>query len=99
MDIRFLDFPARPVRSWEIFSIVIGMLVFGLGILHRKSNADGVTKSLPLTAMMHRVTHLEATLWLGVTATLVPGGDARSHWQTLGHVEPAPIHPALEYLK
>lgn len=100
MDTVFIDILGKPVWFWVIFFlIVIGLLVFDLGILHRKSHEVGATESLRLTAMMHRFTHLKAALSLDVTAALVRGGVARSLWQTRGHAEPEPSDPALEHRK
>lgn len=51
LDILFVDFLGKPVWSWVIFlMIVLGLLVFDLGVLHRKSHEIGIRESLLLSA-------------------------------------------------
>lgn len=51
MEILQLDFLGRPVWTWTLFlSLVLLLLVFDLGVLHRKSHEIGVRESLLLSA-------------------------------------------------
>ncbi|MEZ5721350.1 MAG: hypothetical protein R3D59_06580 [Paracoccaceae bacterium] len=51
MDILLLDFLGRPVWSWALFlGLVLALLAFDLGVLHRKSHEIGVRESLMLSA-------------------------------------------------
>ncbi|MCB1328527.1 MAG: TerC family protein [Maritimibacter sp.] len=51
MDILLLDFLGRPVWSWALFLVlVLALLAFDLGVLHRKSHEIGVRESLMLSA-------------------------------------------------
>jgi tellurite resistance protein TerC len=51
MEFFFLDFLGKPVWMWATFlGIVIALLVFDLGVLHRGNHAIGVKESLLLSA-------------------------------------------------
>lgn len=51
MDLLFLDFLGKPVWSWALFLSLVGvLLVFDLGVLHRKSHEIGMRESLMLSA-------------------------------------------------
>ncbi|SNT27040.1 TerC family protein [Tropicimonas sediminicola] len=51
MDLLFLDFLGKPAWAWVFFlTIVLALLVFDLGVLHRKSHEIGVRESLLLSA-------------------------------------------------
>jgi len=51
MEFFFLDFLGKPVWMWATFlGIVIALLVFDLGVLHRDNHAIGVKESLLLSA-------------------------------------------------
>ncbi len=51
MDLLILDFLGKPIWSWTLFLVlVIALLVFDLGVLHRKSHEIGVRESLLLSA-------------------------------------------------
>jgi tellurite resistance protein TerC len=51
LDILLLDFLGKPAWTWAMFlMIVVGLLVFDLGVLHRKSHEIGVRESLLLSA-------------------------------------------------
>ena len=52
MDILFLLFLGKPLWMWLLFlSLVIGLLAFDLGVLHRDDHEIGVAESLRLSAM------------------------------------------------
>ena len=51
MEILHLDFLGRPVWTWALFlTLVLLLLIFDLGVLHRKSHEIGVRESLLLSA-------------------------------------------------
>ena len=51
MDLLTLDFLGKPLWSWALFlCLVVALLVFDLGVLHRKSHEIGVRESLLLSA-------------------------------------------------
>ncbi|MFP0199093.1 TerC family protein, partial [Pseudomonas sp. PHC1] len=63
---------------WLVFiSIVIGLLVFDLGILHREQREIGVTESLLLSAG-----YITASLLFGLWVWQVKGGDAGMDFYT-----------------
>ncbi|PJE36919.1 hypothetical protein CVM52_09715 [Pseudooceanicola lipolyticus] len=50
MDLLFLDFLGKPVWSWALFLLlVLALLVFDLGVLHRHSHEIGIRESLLLS--------------------------------------------------
>ncbi|KAA9008758.1 TerC family protein [Histidinibacterium aquaticum] len=52
MDILLLLFLGKPLWMWMLFlSLVIGLLVFDLGVLHKDDHEIGVAESLKLSAM------------------------------------------------
>lgn len=52
MDILFLLFLDKPLWMWLVFlSLVIALLVFDLGVLHKDDHEIGVAESLKLSAM------------------------------------------------
>ena len=52
LDILFLLFLGKPLWMWLLFlSLVIGLLAFDLGVLHRDDHEIGVAESLRLSAM------------------------------------------------
>lgn len=51
MDILFLDLLGKPLWTWGVFlALVLALLVFDLGVLHRKAHEIGVRESLWLSA-------------------------------------------------
>ncbi|MFW8596427.1 TerC family protein [Cribrihabitans neustonicus] len=51
MDLLLLDVLGKPVWSWALFLLLVAaLLVFDLGVLHRKSHEIGVRESLMLSA-------------------------------------------------
>lgn len=51
MDLVTLDFLGQPLWSWVLFLVIVfALLVFDLGVLHRKSHEIGVRESLALSA-------------------------------------------------
>ncbi|MHA6346603.1 TerC family protein [Roseivivax sp. CAU 1761] len=51
MEILFLDVLGKPLWSWSVFlALVLALLVFDLGVLHRKTHEIGVRESLWLSA-------------------------------------------------
>ncbi|MBS0125375.1 TerC family protein [Thetidibacter halocola] len=51
MDILFLDLMGKPLWTWGVFfALVLALLVFDLGVLHRKSHEIGIRESLWLSA-------------------------------------------------
>jgi tellurite resistance protein TerC len=51
LDINSLDFLGNPVWSWLLFlALVVALLTFDLGVLHRKTHEIGVRESLMLSA-------------------------------------------------
>jgi len=51
MDFLFFDFLGKPLWTWTAFLVlVLGLLIFDLGVLHQKSHEIGVRESLKLSA-------------------------------------------------
>ena len=52
MDILFLLFLGKPLWMWLVFlTLVVGLLAFDLGVLHKDDHAIGVAESLRLSAL------------------------------------------------
>ena len=65
------DFMGKPAWIWLVFiSIVVALLAFDLGVLHKGDSEIGVRESLLLSA--------------GVTFGLIAGGVLVSLWKTRG---------------
>ena len=72
------EFLGTATWLWLVFiSIVMGLLVFDLGILHREQRASGVTDSLLLSAG-----YITAGLLFGLWVWQVKGGDAGMDFYT-----------------
>ncbi len=64
MDLLTLDFLGKPLWSWALFlCLVVALLVFDLGVLHRKSHEIGVRESLLLSAFYVSI-GLMFSLWI-----------------------------------
>ena len=51
MELLFLDMLGKPLWTWGVFlALVLALLVFDLGVLHRKAHEIGVRESLWLSA-------------------------------------------------
>ncbi|MEQ8291131.1 MAG: TerC family protein [Roseovarius sp.] len=64
MDLLTLDFLGKPLWSWALFlTLVVALLVFDLGVLHRKDHEIGVRESLALSAFYVSI-GLLFSLWI-----------------------------------
>ena len=64
MDLLTLDLLGKPLWSWVVFLLlVLGLLAFDLGVLHRKSHEIGIRESLQLSAFYICI-GLAFSLWI-----------------------------------
>ncbi|WP_433990178.1 Putative membrane-bound redox modulator Alx (plasmid) [Pseudoseohaeicola sp. NH-UV-7] len=64
MDLLTLDFLGKPLWTWALFlCLVMALLVFDLGVLHRKSHEIGIRESLLLSAFYISI-GLLFSLWI-----------------------------------
>ena len=64
MEVLLLDFLGKPLWTWAVFlALVLALLVFDLGVLHRKAHEIGVRESLWLSAFYITV-GLLFSLWV-----------------------------------
>ena len=88
MEVLLLDFLGKPLWTWAVFlALVLALLVFDLGVLHRKAHEIGVRESLWLSAFYITV-GLLFSLWvwrhLGQAAALATQVRAREDEDALG---------------
>ncbi|MFN3262072.1 MAG: TerC family protein [Pikeienuella sp.] len=75
MDILLAEALGKPVWAWLIFvGLVIGLLAFDLGVLHRKSHEIGVRESLLLSAFYITIGAL-FSLWIWRSMGAAPAVD------------------------
>lgn len=75
MDILLAEALGKPVWAWLVFvGLVIGLLAFDLGVLHRKSHEIGVRESLMLSAFYITIGAL-FSLWIWRSMGAAPAID------------------------